>query len=173
MIRPLVDLRSRNQNTEADHSQIPTQQTILNAVVARGKFRSKIHLSDAYFQTRVHPDDVKYNTIKTPFGSFTSEVMMQGDMNAPATFVRVMEDLFHKELGEYVWLYIDNSFIFGNTFKDNIQHVTAVCDKLRKAGFNANPKKSMFFAEKLEILGYMIDEDGLHPAPEKIRSIMD
>jgi len=48
-----------------------------------------------------------------------------------------------------------------------------VCDKLRKAGFYANPKKSMFFAEKLEILGHMIDDDGLHPAPEKIRSIMD
>ena len=93
-IRPLVDLRFRNDNTVADHSQIPNQETILQAV-AKGKYRSKIDLSDAYFQTRVHPDDVKYNTIKTPFGGFTSQVMMQGDMNAPATFVRVMEDLFH------------------------------------------------------------------------------
>jgi len=98
---------------------------------------------------------------------------MQGDMNAPATFVRVMEDLFHKELGDYVWVYIEDIFIFSNTFKDHIQHVTTVCDKLRKAGFYANPKKSMFFAEKLEILGHMIDDDSLHPVPEKIRSIMD
>jgi len=171
-IRPLVDLRSRNQNTEADYSQIPNQQTILSAV-ARGKFRSKIDLSDAYFQTRVHHHDVKYNTIKTPFGSFTSEVMMQGDMNAPATFVTVMEDLFHKELGDYVWVYIDDIFIFSNTFKDHIQHVTDVCDKLRKAGFYANTKQSMFFAERLEILGHTIDNDGLHPAPGKIHSIMD
>jgi len=74
-IRPLVDLQSRNQKTEAEHSPIPNQETILSAV-ARGKFRSKIDLSDAYFQTRVHPDDVKYNTITTLFGSFTSEVMM-------------------------------------------------------------------------------------------------
>jgi len=93
-------------------------------------------------------------------------------MNAPATFVRVMEDLFYKELGDYVWVYIDDILIVSNTFKDHIQHVTAVCNKLRKAGFYANPKKSMFFAEKLEILGNMIDEDGLHPAPERIRSIM-
>jgi len=94
-IRPLVDLRFRNDNTQADHTQIPEQNTILNAV-ARERFRSKIDLSDAYFQTRVHPDDVKYNTIKTPFGGFTSQVMMQGDMNAPGTFVRTMEDLFHE-----------------------------------------------------------------------------
>jgi len=99
--------------------------------------------------------------------------MIEEDMNAPATFVRVMEDLFHKELGEYVWVYIDHIFIFCNTFKDHIQHVTGVCNKLRKAGFYLNPKNSMFFTERLEILGHMIDEKGLHPVPEKIRSIMD
>ena len=151
-IRPLVDLRFRNQNTEADHSQIPNQQTILNAV-ARGKFRSKIDLSDAYFQTRVHPDDVKYNTIKTPFGSFTSEVMMQGDMNVPATFVRVMEDLFQQELGTYVWVYIDDIFVFSNTFEDNLQHVTAVCDRLKQLGFYTNPEKEDILCRKTQDLG--------------------
>ena len=34
--------------------------------------------------------------------------MMQGDMNAPATFVRVMEHLFHDELGKFIWIYIDD-----------------------------------------------------------------
>ena len=171
-IRPLVDLRHRNSNTVADHSQIPNQQTILHAV-ARGKFRSKIDLSDAYFQTRVHPDDVQYNTIKTPFGGFASEVMMQGDMNAPATFVRVMEDLFNDELGKFVWVYIDDIFIFSNTFEEHIAHIKQVCNKLRLQEFYANPRKSIFFAPKLEILGHMIDDEGIHPAPEKIRTIMD
>ena len=64
---PLVDLCFRNDNTIADHSQISNQETVLHAV-ARGKYRSKIDFSDAYFQTRVHPDDVKYNSIKTSFG---------------------------------------------------------------------------------------------------------
>ena len=31
-IPPPVDLRSRNDNTQADHTQIPEQNTILNAV---------------------------------------------------------------------------------------------------------------------------------------------
>jgi len=100
-IRPLVDLHFRNNNTQADHTQIPEQNTILNAV-ARGRFRSKLDLRDAYFQTRVHPDDVKYNTIKTPFGGFTSQPMMQGDMNAPGAIVSTMEDLFHDELGKNI-----------------------------------------------------------------------
>jgi len=171
-IRPLVDIRFRNDNTQADHTQIPEQNTILNAV-ARGRFRSKIDLSDAYFQTRVHLDDVKYNTIKTPFGGFTSQVMMQGDMNAPGTFVGTMENLFHDELGKNIWVYIDDIFVFSDTFEEHVKDVTNACSKLQNAGYYANPKKSVFFATKHKILGHIIDDDGIHPAPEKIRTIMD
>jgi len=171
-IRPLVDLCFRNDNTQADHTQISEQNTILNAV-ARGRFRSKIDLSDACFQTRVHPDDVKYNTIKTPFGGFTSQVMIQGDMNAPGTFVRTMQDLFHDELGKEIWVYIDDIFVFCDTFEKHVKDVTNACSKLQNAGYCTNLKKGVFFATKLDILGHMIDNDDIHPAPEKIRTIMD
>src|SRR5437588_4602943 len=65
-IRPLVDLRNRNENTNKDNSPIPNQQVIL-ASIGRAKYRSKSDLSNAYFQTRVHPRDERFNTIKTPF----------------------------------------------------------------------------------------------------------
>ena len=166
-IRPLVDPCFRNDNTVASHSQIPNQQTILRAV-ARGKYRSKIHLSDASFQTRVHPYNIKYNIIKIPFGGFTSQVMMQGDMNAPATFVRVMEDLCHEELGKFIWIYIDHIFILSDSFEKHIEHVEHACRKLKEQKFYANPKKNVFFAAKPDILDYMIDDKGSHPAPETI-----
>jgi len=171
-IRPLVDLRFRNDNTQADHTQIPEQNTVLNAV-ARGRFRSKIDLSDAYFQTRVHTNDVKYNTIMTPFGGSTSQVMMQGDRNYPGTFVRTMEDLFHDELGKNIWVYIHDIFVFSDTFEEHVKDVTNACSKLQNAGHYANPKKSVFFDTKRDILGHMIDDDGIHPSLEKIQTIMD
>jgi len=168
-IRPLVDLHFRNDNTQADHTQIPEQNTILNAVV-RGQFRSKIDLSDAYLWTRVHPNDVKSNTIKTPFGGFTRQVMMQGDMNAPGTFVRTMEDIFQDELGKIIWVYIDDIFVFSDTFEEHVKDITNACSKLPNAGYYANTNKSVFFGTKLDIRGHMIDDDGIHPAPETIRT---
>ena len=91
----------------------------------------------------------------------------------PATFVRVMEDLFHDELGKFIWIYIDDIFSFSDNFEKHIEHVEHACRKLKEHKFYANPKKSVFFAAKLDILGDMIDNKGIHPAPEKIRSIMD
>jgi len=168
----LVDVHLRNDNREADHTQIPEQSTILNAG-ARGWFCTKIDLSDAYFQTRVHPDDVKYNTIKTHFCGFTSQVIMQGDMNAPRTFLRTMENLFHDELGKNIWVYIDDIFVFSDTFEEHNKEVINTCSKLQNAGYYANPKQSVFFATKLDILGHIKVNDGIHPAREKIRTIFD
>ena len=51
--------------------------------------------------------------------------------------------------------------------------MTAVCNKLKTAQLFANPKKSTFFAKRLEILGHIIDDAGIHPAPEKIATIED
>jgi len=171
-IRPLVDLRCSNDSTKANHTQIPEQNTILNAV-ASGRFRSKIDPSDAYFQTRVHPENIKYNTIKTHFGSFTRQVMMQGEMNASSTFVSTMEGLLHDELGEHICAYIPDIFVFTDTCEGHVKGVTNACSKLQHAGYHPNPRKCLFFATKLDIVGHMIDDDGIHPAPGQIRTIMD
>jgi len=133
-IRPLVDLRFRNDNTEGDYTQIADHNTIFNGV-GRGRFCSKIDLRDAYFQTRVHRDDVKYNTIKTPFGGFISQVIMQVDMKAPGTFVGSMEDLFHDELGKNIWVYIDNIFVCSDSFEEHVKDITNACSKLLNAGY--------------------------------------
>jgi len=98
---------------------------------------------------------------------------MQGEMNAPGTFVRTMEDLFHHELGKHIWVYIDDIFVFRDTLEEHVKHVTNACSKLQNAGYYANPKKSVLFPTKLDILGHMIDDDGIHPAPEQIWTIMD
>jgi len=84
-----------------------------------------------------------------------------------------MEDLFHNELGKSIWVYIDDIFAFSDTFEEHVKDVTNACSKLQNAGYYANPKKGVFFATKLDILGHMIDDDGINLAPEKNWTIMD
>ena len=91
----------------------------------------------------------------------------------PATFVMVMEDLFHHEIGKFIWIYIDDIFIFSNSLGEHIEHVQHGCRKLKEHQFYAKPKKSVFFVAKLEILDHIRDDNGIHPAPAKMRNIMD
>jgi len=145
---------------------------ILRAV-ARAKYRSTIDLSNWYFQVRVSPEDEKYNTIKTPFGSFACRVMLQGDTNAPATAMRVIEHVLDGLIGKNVWAYLDDITIFSDTQGDHIPDVREVCQTLQQHKIRASPKKCNFFAEKLTLLGHVIDDQGIHADPEKIRGIQD
>ena len=84
-----------------------------------------------------------------------------------------MEDLCHDGLGKNIWVYIDDILGFSDTFEEHVKSLTNTCSKLQNGGYYANPRKTVFFATKLDILGQRIDDDGMNPAPEKIRTIMD
>src|SRR3989337_2423914 len=99
--------------------------------------------------------------------------MLQGDTNSPATFMRVMEDLFCDYLHDFVWVYIDDILIFSETPEQHVEHITKVCNKLREARFYASPDKTQFFAKRLELLGHIVTDEGILAAPEKIRDIKD
>jgi len=94
--------------------------------------------------------------------------MMQGDMNAPGTFVRTIEDLFYDELGKKICVYIDDIFVISDTSEEHIKDVMHAWSKLQNARYYANPKERIVFATKPDILGHMIDDNGIHRAPEKI-----
>jgi len=148
---PLVDLTAKNEITMKDNETIPNEGMILKSL-GRARYRSKIDLSDAYFQTRVEPKDVNKNGFKSPFGCFVSKVMLQGDMNAPGTFMQIMSDLFTDYLGQFMWVYIDDIVIYSNTEQEHLRHITMVCDKVKQARFYARRKKSEFFAASMNLL---------------------
>jgi len=168
--RPLVDLTERNKIMLKDDEPIPNQTTILNDM-ARARYRSKIDLSDAYFQTRVEPEDVWKNSFKSPFGGFVSEVMLPGDMNVPGTFMRIISDLMVDFLGKFIRVYIDDILILSDTEEEYLKHIAAICAKLKGAQFYARRNKFEFFAPRIEVLGHIIDDEGLKPDPEKIAKI--
>src|SRR6195952_3331546 len=127
-LRPLVDLTARNEITIKDDETIPNQRMILNSL-GRARYRSKIDLSHAYFQTRVESNDVDKNSFKSPFGCLVSKVMLQGDINARGTFMRIMSNQFADYLGQFLWVYIDDILIYSDTEEDYMKQISRVYDK--------------------------------------------
>jgi len=85
--------------------------------------------------------------------------------------MRIMSDLFADYLGPFMWVYIDDILIYSDTEHDHLKHIAMVCDKLEQAQFYASRKKSEFFAARMDILGHIIDDEGLRASPEKIARI--
>ena len=91
-LRTVFDLREQNTNTHKDLTPMPDQDAIRHAV-ARAQYRSKCDISNAYELIRVEPGDVWKTAFATIAGTFVSNVMQQGDCNAPSIFQRFITHL--------------------------------------------------------------------------------
>ena len=168
----LADLVPRNDTTIKNNSTIPNQSMILRTV-ARAKYWSTINLSKWYFEIRVAPEDETLNTIKTPFGTFACKVMLHGNTNAPGTTMQVMEYVLDQLIGKTVWAYLDNITIFSDTLENHIQDILQVRKRFQEHKIRAWPSKCNFFADRLPLLGHVIDDQEIYRDPEKIRAIED
>ena len=96
------------------------------------KFRSKIDLSNAYEQVHIEPSDVSKTAFATVFGTFESNVMQQGDCNAPATVQRLMVEIFRDAIGIRVHAYLDDIFVFSHMLENHESDLEYVFQKLRE-----------------------------------------
>ena len=169
-LRTVIDARQRNDNTVKDVTPLPDQE-VIREDVARGKFRSKIDLADAYEQVRVEPNDVHKTLFATIMGTYHSNVVQQGDCNAPATFQRLMTSIFRDVIGIYVHVYLDDIFIYSDSVKEHEEHLQTVFERLRENHLYLKWKKCQLYAKEIECLGHIIDDNGIHTDTDKMDRI--
>ena len=81
------DYQKLNANTIADNHPLPLVADILRDCAGH-KFYAKIDMMNSFFQTKMHPDSVKFTAINTPFGLYKWLVMPIGFQNSPAIHQR-------------------------------------------------------------------------------------
>lgn len=131
MPRWVNDYRALNDNTVPDRHPLPSINEILSDC-ARGKIFGKLDMTNSFFQTRVHPDDVKYTAVTTPFGLYEWTVMPQGCQNAPATHQQRMFQALRHLVGTICHIYLDDIVIWSQTINDYRRNVALVLDALRQ-----------------------------------------
>lgn len=146
-------------------------QDMIRSDVARVAYRSKIDMSDAYEQVRITPEDVWKTVFSTPFGCFVSLTMQQGDCNAPSTFQRLITAILRDIIARVVHNYLDDIFVFTRTIRAHLHALYEVFMRLRANHLYLSPRKVLPFAEKLDCLGHLIDDQGIHMADEKMGKV--
>src|SRR5258705_1271714 len=170
--RFLHDLKDRNDNTYPNKTPIPDIPSIINCI-ARHPYRSKIDITNAYHEVRILPEHEKYAAFATPFGTFRTRVMQQGDCNAPATMMKLMHSIFQDMLGIKVFIYLDDILIFSKTLEDHIETIREICRRLRKHKLYANRSKSAFLPDRISVLGHVLTTNGIIAAPEKLLKVQN
>ena len=143
----------------------------LFATVAGGKFFTKLDMSHAYEQIELDNASNQYVVINTHKGLFRYNRLLFGVSSAPAIFQRVMDSLLQGNPG--VGVYLDDILVSGKTEKAHLEVLEQVLDHLEAAGLRLNRGKCVFMMDSVAYLGHIVDAQGLHPDPDKVRAVVE
>lgn len=166
--RACGDYRALNSITKGDKYPIPNINSFSTKLANKSCF-SKIDLTSAYHQIRVHPDDICKTAVVTPFGLFQYNNMPFGLKNAAATFQRMMDKIFSNI--SCVFTYIDDILIFSDDEASHLNDIESVFRVLNDNNLKISISKCIFNVSQLEFLGYNISIRGLEPSAKKVEEL--
>ena len=96
-----------------------------------------------------------------------------GLTNAPATFMDLMNKVFHEYLDRFVIAFIDDILIFSKSMEEHEEHLRIVFQILREKKLYAKFKKCEFWLNQVVFLGHVISKAGISIDPSKVEAVVD
>ena len=168
-----VDFRKVNKVTERDAYPLPYVSSILDKL-GRARYLTSLDIKSAYWQVPMAEESKPITAFIVPNrGLFQFTRMPFGLHNAPATWQRLIDRVLGVDLDQYVFVYLDDIIIVSEDFNKHLEVLSEVLRRLQSAGLSVSPEKCQICRPELKYLGYVVDDQGLHVDPEKVRAILD
>jgi len=120
--RMCIDYRALNKIMIKNPYPLPRIDDLLDQL-REAIYFSKLDLRSGYHQVRVAEQDAWKTTFKTKQGLCEWPVMHFGLTNAPATFMRVMNDVLRPSIDDFVIVYLYDILVLGKTWEEHLKHV--------------------------------------------------
>ena len=169
-LRMCVDFKLLNRHVIRDNYPLPRIEQSMDALKGTRVF-STMDLQSAYYQVEVAEEDKAKTAFCTPVGIFEFNRMPFGLSNAPATYKRLMQQVFQEELFSEVLVYLDDLLLYSQTVEEHMDQLEKVFGKLRREGLRLELFKYKFFQERIHNLGHEDSIDGIATEEDKLRAV--
>lgn len=170
--RWVCDYRQLNANTIPNNYPLPRISKIL-ADCGKGKIWSTIDMTDSFFQTRIHPEDIQKTAVTTPLGAFKWCVMPMGLCNSPHIHQHRLMTVLRQHISKICHVYMDDFIIWSQNLDEHIVHVKLILKTLQDAGLYINKNKTKHFSYETSFLGHKISQNGIEADDSKVKKILE
>ena len=120
--RLYVDFTELNKACPKDCYPLPRIDLLIDATAGH-ELLSFLDAYSGYNQISMHPPDQEKTSFITPKGTYCYRVMPFGLKNAGATYQRLVNKMFHSQIGRTMEVYIDDMLVKSLAAADHIEHL--------------------------------------------------
>ena len=170
--RMYVDFTNLNKACPKDSYPLPRIDQQVDSTAGH-KLLSFMDAFSGYNQIRMDEVNQEKTSFITSQGLFCYEVMPFGLKNAGATYQKLVNHMFHPQIGRNVEVYVYDMLVKSLDEEKHLDDLKETFDTLRQHNMKLNPGKCAFGVSSGKYLGFMVSHRGIEANPDKIQAILD
>lgn len=168
-LRLCIEMRRANQAVQRLNHPLPIFDD-LSPKFRNARYFTTLDIKQAFHQVELNENCRDITTFVTNWGLYRYKRLLFGVNCAPELFQNLMESILASCRNTVV--FIDDIMIFGSSEEEHDSCVKEVLKVLNQQGILLNDHKCNFKQRETVFLGHKLSADGIAPADEKVKSIL-
>ncbi|GJR52158.1 reverse transcriptase domain-containing protein [Tanacetum coccineum] len=169
--RMCVDFKDLNKACPKDGYPLPEIDWKVESLCGF-PFKCFLDAYKGYHQIQMAKEDEEKTAFITSQGIFCYTKMPFGLRNVGATYQRLVDKAFHKQIGRNLEVYVDDLVIKRRTEDEIVRDIKETLKTIREINMKLNPKKCTFGVEEGMFIGYKVNSKGLKVCPDKVDIVL-
>ena len=170
--RICVDFTDLNKACPKDSFPLPRIDQLVDST-ARHKLLTFMDAFSGYNQIRMAEEDQEKTSFITSQGLYCYKVMPFGLKNIGATYQRLVNKMFSKQIGKNMEVYVDDMLVKSREELAHLDDLKETFTTLKQYQMKLNPAKCIFGVASGKFLGFMVSQRGIEANPEKVQAIIN
>ena len=154
--RLCIDFIDINRACPKDSFPLPRIDLIVDATTGH-ELLNFMDAFSGYNQISMDPSDQEKTSFVTDQGTYYYRVMPFGLKNAGATYQRLVNRMFQKQIGTFMEVYIDDMLVKSIKAELHIIHLAEAFQILKSYNMKLNPAKCAFGVSAEKFLGFIVN----------------
>uniref|UniRef100_A0A2N9HJD1 Uncharacterized protein n=1 Tax=Fagus sylvatica TaxID=28930 RepID=A0A2N9HJD1_FAGSY len=170
--RMCVDFTDINKACPKDSFPLPRIDQLVDSTAGH-RLLTFMDAFSGYNQIMMDESDQEKTSFITSKGLFCYRVMPFGLKNAGATYQRLMNKMFHHQIGRNMEVYVDDMLVKTKDDMKHLEDLKETFETLRQYRMKLNPSKCVFGVSSGKFLGFMVSQRGIEANPDKIKAVLE
>ena len=167
-----VDFTDLNRACLKDSFSLPMIDQLVDSTAGH-KLLTFMDAFSGYNQIRMAEEDQEKTSFITSQELYCYKVMPFGLKNVGATYQRLVNRMFSKQVDRNMEVYVDDMLVKSREELAHLDDLKETFTTLKQYQMKLNPAKCVFGVASGKFLGFMVSQRGIEANPEKVQAIIN